>query len=111
MAAQNLIRRVPVGDSVVDGILALVRAGRPESTDDDTIRRHVAWGPGPRAAQALMLAARARAILDARLSPSLDDVAALAPAVLRHRMALTFSARADGVTLAEIIARLVARLG
>jgi MoxR-like ATPase len=111
MAAQNLIRRVPVGDSVVDGILSLVRAGRPESTDDDTISRHVAWGPGPRAAQALMLAARARAILDARLSPSLDDVAALAPAVLRHRMALTFSARADGVTLDSIITRLVARLG
>jgi MoxR-like ATPase len=89
----------------------MVRAGRPETTDDETIRRHVAWGPGPRAAQALMLAARARAILESRLSPSLDDVAALAPAVLRHRMALSFSARADGVTLAEIIARLVARLG
>ncbi len=111
MAAQNLIRRVPVGESVVDGILSMVRTGRPESTDDEAIRRHVAWGPGPRAAQALMLAARARAILESRLSPSLDDVAALAPAVLRHRMALTFAARADGVTLAEIIARLVARLG
>ncbi len=111
MAAQNLIRRVPVGASVVDGILGLVRAGRPESSDDETIRRHVAWGPGPRAAQALMLAARARAILDSRLSPSLDDVAALAPAVLRHRMALTFSARADGITLESVIARLIARLG
>ena len=65
------------------------------------MREHVAWGPGPRAAQALMLASRARAVLDGRLAPSVDDVAALAHPVLRHRMALKFSARADGVTLAE----------
>ena len=111
MAAQALIRRVPVGDTVVDAILKLVRGGRPESSDDDTIRRHVAWGPGPRAAQALMLACRARALLDNRLAPSIDDVAALAPPVLRHRMALNFSARADGLHLDTVIARLVERLG
>ena len=75
------------------------------------MRRHVAWGPGPRAAQALMLACRARALLAGRLSPSVDDVVALARPVLRHRMALSFSARADGVVLAEVIDRLVARLG
>ena len=111
MAAQALIRRVPVGDSVVDGILNLVRSGRPETSEDETVRRHVAWGPGPRAAQALMLACRARALLDNRLAPSLDDVAALAPPVLRHRMALNFSARADGLALEDVIARLVERLG
>ena len=111
MAAQALIRRVPVGDTVVDAILKLVRGGRPESSDDDTIRRHVAWGPGPRAAQALMLTCRARALLDNRLAPSIDDVAALAPPVLRHRMALNFSARADGLHLDTVIARLVERLG
>jgi MoxR-like ATPase len=111
MAAQALIRRVPVGDSVVDAILALVRSGRPESSEDETVRKHVAWGPGPRAAQALMLATRARALLDGRLAPSIDDVAALAHPVLRHRMALNFSARADGVALPDVIDRLVGRIG
>jgi MoxR-like ATPase len=111
LAAQALIRRVPVGEKVVEAILSLVRGGRPETADDETVRRHVAWGPGPRAAQALMLACRARALLSGRLSPSVDDVVALARPVLRHRMALSFSARADGVMLSEVIDRLVARLG
>jgi MoxR-like ATPase len=98
---------------VVDAILSLVRGGRPETADDDLVRRHVAWGPGPRAAQALMLACRARALLVGpdRLSPSIDDVVALARPVLRHRMALSFSARADGVVLSDVIDRLVERLG
>src|SRR4051812_21557268 len=109
--AQSLIRRMPIGEAVVDAILSMVRGGRPESTDLDVVRHHVAWGPGPRAAQALMLACRARAILGGRLMPSLDDVAALAGPVLRHRMALNFSARADGVALDEVIDRLVERLG
>ncbi len=111
IAAQQLIRRVPVGDSVVDAILALVRGGRPELSDDADILRHVAWGPGPRAAQALMLATRARALLDGRLVPSLEDVAALAHPVMRHRMALNFSARAEGVSLVQVIDRLVGRIG
>jgi MoxR-like ATPase len=72
--------------------------------------RHIAWGPGPRAAQALMLASRARALIDGRLSPSRDDVAALAEPVLKHRMALTFAARAEGQTVSGVVARLVARL-
>ncbi|HEY1933211.1 MAG TPA: MoxR family ATPase [Acetobacteraceae bacterium] len=111
IAAQALIRRVPVGEKVVEAILGLVRGGRPETTTDDTVRRHVSWGPGPRAAQALMLASRARALLDGRLAPSIDDVIALARPVLRHRMALSFSARADGVMLSDVIDRLVSRLG
>jgi MoxR-like ATPase len=109
--AQALIRRVPVGEKVVDAILSLVRGGRPETSDDDTVRHHVAWGPGPRAAQALMLASRARSLLGGRLAPSIDDVVALARPVLRHRMALNFSARADGVVLSDVIDRLVERLG
>jgi MoxR-like ATPase len=110
VAAQALIRRVPVGEKVVDAILSLVRGGRPESAANDTVRRHVAWGPGPRAAQALMLASRARALIDGRLAPSIDDVVALARPVLRHRMALNFAARADGVALGDVIDGLVERL-
>ncbi|MCA7118135.1 MAG: MoxR family ATPase [Acidibrevibacterium sp.] len=110
-AAQRLVRRLPVGESVVSAILALVRGARPESAALADLASQIAWGPGPRAAQALMLAVRARALLDGRIAPSLDDVVALAAPVLRHRMALTFAARADGVTLAEVIARLVERLG
>ena len=91
-------------------LLDLVRAGRPESSDLEDVVTHVAWGPGPRASQALMLACRARAVLDGRLSPSLDDVMALAPPVLRHRMALNFAARAEGVTMDSILARLCERL-
>jgi MoxR-like ATPase len=111
LAAQMLIRRVPVSEGVVEAILSLVRGGRPETSEDDVVRRNVAWGPGPRAAQALMLASRARTLLDGRLAPSIDDVVALARPVLRHRMALTFSARADGVLLPDVIDRLVERLG
>jgi MoxR-like ATPase len=110
MAAQALIRRVPVGESVLEAILKLVRGGRPETAEDPDVRDHVAWGPGPRASQALMLACRARAVLDGRLVPSVEDVAALAHPVLRHRMALKFSAPA-GLTLAGVIDRLVERIG
>jgi MoxR-like ATPase len=108
IAAQKLVRRLPVGESVLEAILALVRSGRPETSDIDEVKRHVAWGPGPRASQALMLACRARAVLEGRFAPSIDDVLALAPPILRHRMALNFSARADGVTIDGIIQRLCA---
>ena len=92
----------------VEATLAIVPSGRPDSTTIDEVRRHVAWGPGPRASQALMLAARGRAVLDGRLAPSIDDVVALAHPVLRHRMALNFAARAEGVTLDSVIDRLCA---
>ncbi len=110
VGAQALIRRLPVGEQVVDAILRLVRGARPESSGGK-LARDVAWGPGPRAAQSLMLACRARALLDGRLSPSIDDVAALAQPVLRHRMSLTFAARAEGTTLSGLIDGLVHRLG
>ncbi|MBT6405802.1 MAG: MoxR family ATPase [Rhodospirillaceae bacterium] len=103
IAAQQLVRRLPVGESVVDAILALVRSGRPDTSDREEVAQWVAWGPGPRASQALMLATRARALLQGRISPSVDDVVALAPAVLRHRMALNFAARAEGRTLEDVI--------
>jgi MoxR-like ATPase len=109
-AAQRLVRRIPVGESVVEAILKLVRAGRPESSDIPDAQKHIAWGPGPRASQALMLACRARALLENRLSPSVDDVVALAAPVLRHRMALNFAARADGITIPHIVDRLTAPL-
>ena len=108
MRAQRLVRRVPVGDGVVQTILDLVRNGRPDSTDLPEIEQQVAWGPGPRATQALMLAVRARALLGGRYAPSVDDVVALAGPVLRHRMAINFGARADGVTIDDVIERLAA---
>jgi len=110
LAAQALIRRIPVGEAVLNAILDLVRGARPETAANEAVARHVAWGPGPRAAQALMLSCRARALLDGRLAPSVDDVVALALPVLRHRMALSFSARAEGVGLADLIAGLLERL-
>ncbi|SFL00490.1 AAA family ATPase [Falsiroseomonas stagni] len=110
-AAQHLIRRLPVGEQVLEAILKLVRSARPETTEIEQIRQNLAYGPGPRAAQALMLATRARAVLQGRLSPSIDDVIALAEPVLRHRMALNFSARADGVKLPEVLDVLKAQLG
>jgi MoxR-like ATPase len=111
IAAQRLVRRLPVGESVVEAILALVRSARPEKDDQDATRKLIAWGPGPRASQALMLAVRARALLDGRLAPSIDDVVALAIPVLKHRMALTFQARAEGETVDAVIGRLQSRLG
>jgi MoxR-like ATPase len=102
-AAQRLVRRIPIGESVVEAILSLVRAARPDGAADAEVRRFVSWGPGPRASQALMLACRARALIDGRFSPSIDDVLALAPPVLRHRMAVSFAGRAEGVTVARVI--------
>ncbi|NVK35445.1 MAG: MoxR family ATPase [Rhodobacteraceae bacterium] len=102
---QQLVRRMPIGESVVNAILQLVRAARPDASSSDEIKKHIAWGPGPRASQALMLTARARALYDGRLAPSIDDVLALAEPVLQHRMALTFAARADGHSVTDIIRR------
>jgi MoxR-like ATPase len=110
MNAQRLVRRLPVGDSVVESILDLVRAARPGGEGDPEITGKLLWGPGPRASQALMLAVRARALIEGRVAPSLADVVALAEPVLKHRMALTFSARADGETVSSVIGRLTARL-
>ncbi|MBS8227633.1 AAA family ATPase [Vannielia litorea] len=104
IAAQALLRRMPVGDSVVELILDLVRACRPEDpTAPEQVQRSVSWGPGPRAAQALMMTVRARALLEGRLVPSAEDVLAMAAPVLTHRMALSFAARARGEELSAVI--------
>ncbi|MCP5036077.1 MAG: MoxR family ATPase [Rhodobacteraceae bacterium] len=104
LAAQHLLRRMPVGESVVSLILDLVRACRPDDPSaSDAVREAVSWGPGPRAAQALMLLVRARALLDGRLAPGVADVLALARPVLVHRMALSYGARAQGASLTALI--------
>jgi MoxR-like ATPase len=110
MAAQRLVRRLPVGESVVEAILALVRSARPGPEGGDAAKL-ISWGPSPRASQALMLAVRARALLDGRLAPSIDDVLDLAEPVLKHRMALTFTARAEGESIEAVVGRLKSRIG
>src|SRR6202522_1808380 len=110
LAAQRLVLRLPRGESVVEAILALVRSARPGPDGGDAAKL-ISWGPSPRASQALMLAVRARALLDRRLAPSIDDVLDLAEPVLKHRMALTFTARAEGESIAAGIARVKARIG
>ncbi len=110
MAAQALIRRMPVGDLVVEAILDLVRACRPSEDEGHALQGTLAWGPGPRAAQSLMLMVRARALLQGRLAPTIADVRALAQPVLGHRMALTFAARARGDSLADVIATVCERV-
>jgi MoxR-like ATPase len=112
LAAQRLVRQIPVGDQVVDAILRLVRSARPGTLDAGArVNEYVSWGPGPRASQALMLAVRARALLDGRLAPSVDDVIALAEPVLKHRMALSFAARAEDMAIADIVAGLTKLIG
>jgi len=109
MQMQALVRQMPVPETVLEAILTLVRAVRPNG-QSDPFSSHIAWGPGPRAAQALSLCSRARALIDGRLAPSLDDVRALACPILQHRMALNFTARAEGMTISHIIAEIVKRL-
>jgi MoxR-like ATPase len=111
MMAQRLVRQLPVGDQVVDAILKLVRSARPGTGIAQEFEDMIAWGPGPRASQALMLAVRAKAMIDGRLAPSVDDVIELAEPVLKHRMSLTFAARAEGLQMSDLVAKLVEPLG
>jgi MoxR-like ATPase len=110
IAAQRLVRRLPVGESVVEAILKLVRSARPGPESGD-VGKLISWGPSPRASQALMLVTRARALIDGRLSPSIDDVADMAEPILKHRMALTFAARAEGETIGDVVGKLKSRAG
>jgi len=110
MAAQRLVRRLPVGESVVEAILRLVRSARPGPETGD-IGKLISWGPSPRASLALMLVARAPALIDVRLAPSIDDVLDMAEPILKHRMALTFAARADGESMEAVIGKLKTRIG
>lgn len=110
-ATQQLVRRMPVGESVVEAILNLVRSARPGDGGDPKFADSIAWGPGPRASQSLMLACRASALIDGRYAPSIDDVVSLAEPVLQHRMALGFAARADGLTVRDVISDLKTKIG
>src|SRR3954464_10656992 len=98
LAAQRLVRRLPVGESVVETSPTLVRSARP-GPEVSAIGNLISWGPSPRPTQPLMRVARARALVDGRLSPSIDDVVELAAPIPTHRMALTFAARADGESM------------
>jgi MoxR-like ATPase len=104
-AMQKLVRAMPLPEQLLRTTIDLVRAARPDAAPD-----HVQWGPGPRASQALALAMRARAFLHHRSAPILDDVLHVAPAILRHRLQLTYKARSDGNTNDRFIAKLIASL-
>lgn len=104
IAAQDMLRRMPVGESVMERILDIVCACRPDDeSSGERVRDVVSWGPGPRAAQAFMMMARAWALLNGRLAPSVEDVIDLAGPVLSHRMALNFAARARGEDMHDVI--------
>lgn len=104
IAAQEAIRDLPIGEKLLDQVLELVRALRPETSNHHLVQEHVQWGPGPRAGQALIIAARSYALLNGREAPLLDDVIALASPVLRHRIGLSFQARGAGLSEDKIIA-------
>ncbi|MGQ0644765.1 MAG: AAA family ATPase [Elusimicrobiota bacterium] len=104
---QELVRRVPAADSVVEKAVSLVRRTRPGAGADAFVRDYVAWGAGPRAAQALILGAKARCLLQGRFTASWEDVAYLAEPVLRHRVIPSFRAEAEGVRAGDIIRRLM----
>jgi MoxR-like ATPase len=107
-ALQDLVRRVPVSDHVIDYAVRLVRATR-QSDDSglDYVKNWVSWGAGPRASQYLIMGAKTRAILDNRPTPSVEDVRMVAKPVLRHRIVTSFNAEADGVTAEHIVERLM----
>jgi MoxR-like ATPase len=108
IAIQTLVRRMTVPEKVVEKILTLVRSARPEQTNHPQVKKRVDWGPSPRAGQALMLAARSRALLRGRFAPSLDDVEALAEPALGHRMALAYDPTGQGGSLSTLIQELAA---
>ena len=103
LQAQDLVRRLPIGDSVVDAILSLVAAGRPETSRIDDVKKHVSWGAGPRASQFLVIGAKAHALAHGRFSPDIADVQAVALPILRHRLVRNYKAEAEGVTIDRIV--------
>ena len=111
IALQSLVRRMPVGEKIVSTILALVRDARPEQTSDERVKRLVDWGPSPRAGQALMLAARSRALLRGRLAPSIEDVEALAEPCLGHLMAMRYDPTGEAPNLTDLINDLARNVG
>jgi MoxR-like ATPase len=111
LKCQEIVRRVPVPDHVMDFVLDLVRRSRPtEATALPFVKELVAWGPGPRACQQLILGGKVRAILRGRFHVTTEDIEALAYPVLRHRIVPTFNAEAEGITVDQIIGRLLAEV-
>jgi len=105
---QDLVRRVPVPDAAVDFAVRLCRATRPQDPlSPESVRSWVSWGAGPRASQALVVAAKARALLDGRLAVAQDDVTRVAAPILRHRLVLNYQAEAEGVRADDLVARLL----
>jgi len=104
---QALVRRVPVASHVIQYAVRLARATRPGADDGKGIHEYVGWGAGPRAGQHLVLGAKARAVLQGRPTPGVEDVRAVAPAVLRHRIVTNFSAEAESITTDQLVLRLL----
>ena len=109
--ARLLVREVVAADNVIDYASRLVRASRPTGTADDRVpdfvKQWLRWGAGPRAGQALLLAGKARAVLNGRPAVSLEDIRAVAPPVLRHRLLVNFQAEADGIDAETVVTRLL----
>ncbi len=104
---QELVRRVPVADNVIEHAVKLVRATRPVETSVKMVKDFISYGAGPRASQYLVLGAKSRAALNGRFTPGIDDVNAVAHSVLRHRIVTNFSAEAEGVTTDRIVTELL----
>ncbi|MCF7808689.1 MAG: MoxR family ATPase [Candidatus Marinimicrobia bacterium] len=105
---QDLVRRVPIAENVINYAVDLVGRTRPDTEDaPDYIQKWVAWGAGPRASQYLILGAKTRAALNGNATPSIEDVKAVALPVLRHRILSNFNAEADGISVDEIIKKLL----
>jgi len=104
LALQRLVRRLPAAPSVVSYAVQVARSTRPDDPEATPgVKKYVSWGAGPRASQYLVLGAKARAAMDGRAAPDFDDVRAVAPAVLGHRLVLNFQAEADRATFADIV--------
>lgn len=110
LAMQRLVRDIPMGESVIDFITQLVRNCRPETTKVSAVKHYLDWGPGPRAGQAFMLAGRSLALLKGQEAPLIEDILDLAKPILRHRVGLSFKARADEVSVDEIIEKVCQEL-
>ncbi|HHS50464.1 MAG TPA: MoxR family ATPase [candidate division Zixibacteria bacterium] len=104
---QNLVRRIPAADYIIQYAIDIVRNTRPETTKLDYVKRWVRWGAGPRAGQFLTLGAKTSAALDGRVTPGIDDIKGILLPVLRHRIITSFTADAEGITTDEIIKRLL----
>ena len=105
---QNLIRRVPVTDNVLQYAVRLAASTRPENPDSpDRVKQYISWGAGPRASQYLVLGAKAHAVIHGKYSPDIEDVRAVAPAILRHRIVRNYKAEAESITTDSIISELL----